>query len=241
MPGRAFSLHMIETIDLPANLPLGGVWQDKETGKLYFRLGEMLLAARVGNVSQGGAALYLVDSLPEEAAAQELPAGYAGAEARRILVCWPDADGVDELVLALDLGRDRYLCFVLEYEWSTEAHRMYSAAACGEIEGEIRHAARFPENVELPVDVVRRSRLKLRCIGGSVALFFSSVVSLLLLDAGIAEHLAVVAMLGVVASILWLRRPEVCPWCGERELRVHGVHDMCCDSCENSCPIQEKR
>ena len=234
-------MHMIETIDLPANLPLGGVWQDKETGKLYFRLGEMLLAARVGNVSQGGAALYLEDSLPEGAAAQELPAGYAGAEARRILVCWPDAEEVDALLLTLDLGWDRYLCFVLEHEWATEARRMYPAASCGEIEGEIRYAARFPENVELPPEVVRRSRLKLRCIGGSAALFFSSVVSLLLLDAGIAEPLAVVAMLGVIASILWLRRPEVCPWCGERELRVHGVHEMCCDSCENSCVLQEEK
>lgn len=139
---------MIETIDLPANLPLGGVWQDKETGKLYFRLGEMLLAARVGNVSQGGAALYLVDSLPEEAAAQELPAGYAGAEVRRILVCWPDKE--DDIVLNLDLGRDRYLSFVMEYEEATEARRMYPAASCGEVEGEIRHVAASPRMWRCP-------------------------------------------------------------------------------------------
>ena len=50
---------MIETIDLPANLPLGGVWQDTETQRLYFRLGELLLAARVGSIPQGKAALFV--------------------------------------------------------------------------------------------------------------------------------------------------------------------------------------
>ena len=231
-------MHMIETIDLPANLPLGGVWQDKETGKLYFRLGEMLLAARVGNVSQVGAALYLGDSLPEGAAAQELPAGYAGAEARRILVCWPDAEEVDALLLTLDLGRDRYLCFVLEHEWATEARRMYPAASCGEIEGEIRHAARFPENVELPAEVVRRARLCLRLFGlGAAMLLSSASCGVLFAVEWAVGCLIFLSMLLCGVGFFLMKRPAVCPWCGEKSLFLGDYSRMTCHSCNNDCAL----
>ncbi len=233
---------MIETIDLPANLPLGGVWQDKETGKLYFRLGEMLLAARVGNVSQGGAALYLVDSLPENAFAQELPAGYSGAEVRRLLVCWPDADDVDELVLALDLGRDRYLSFVMEYEEATEAHRMYPAASHGEIEGEIRHAARFPENVELPAEAATRARLCLRLFGfGAAMLLSSAVCGFLLNESWVVGGMLVLAFLLCGMGFVLMKRPAVCPWCGEKSLFLGDYNRMTCHSCNNDCELPRQK
>lgn len=232
---------MIQKIDLPANLPLGGVWQDVETRRLYFRMGGMLLAARVGNVSQGEVALYLVDSLPENAGPQELPAGYEGAEVRRLLVCWPNKDDVDELVLTLDLGRDCYLCFVLEYEWATEARCMYPAASCGEIEGEIRHAARFPENVELPEDVVKHARLCIRLFGFGAALLLSSAVCGFLL----AVEWAVAVLLGLAillsgAGFLLLKRPAVCPWCGENSLFMGDCSRMNCHSCGNDCSLSHK-
>lgn len=229
---------MIETIDLPANLPLGGVWQDKETGKLYFRLGEMLLAARVGNVSQKGAALYLGDSLPEGAAALDLPAGYDGAEVRSILVCCPAGDDEEELVLALDLGRDRYLSFVLEYGEATEAHRMYPAASHGEVEGEIRHAARFPERVELPAEVVKRSRLCLRLFGFCAAMLLSSAVcGFLLNESWVVRGMLVLAFLLCGVGFILMKRPAVCPWCGEKSLFLGDYNRMTCHSCNNDCAL----
>ncbi len=238
MPGRAFSLLMIETIDLPANLTLGGVWQDKETQKLYFRLGETLLTARVGNVSQGGVALHLVDSLPEDAAALDLPAGYDGAEVRRILVCCPAGDDEEELVLALDLGRDRYLSFVLEYEEATEAHRMYPAASHGEVEGEIRHAARFPERVELPAEVVKRSRLCLRLFGFCAAMLLSSAVcGFLLNESWVVRGMLVLAFLLCGVGFVLMKRPSVCPWCGEKSLFLGDYNRMTCHSCNNDCAL----
>ena len=238
MPGRAFSLLMIETIELPANLTLGGVWQDKETQKLYFRLGETLLAARVGNVSQGGVALHLVDSLPEDAAALDLPAGYDGAKVRRILVCCPAGDDEEELVLALDLGRDRYLSFVLEYEEATEAHRMYPAASHGEVEGEIRHAARFPERVELPAEVVKRSRLCLRLFGFCAAMLLSSAVcGFLLNESWVVRGMLVLAFLLCGVGFVLMKRPAVCPWCGEKSLFLGDYNRMTCHSCNNDCAL----
>ena len=238
MPGRAFSLLMIETIELPANLTLGGVWQDRETQKLYFRLGEKLMAARVGNVSQKGAALYLGDSLPEGAAALDLPAGYDGAEVRRILVCCPAGDDEEELVLALDLGRDRYLSFVLEYEEATEAHRMYPAASHGEVEGEIRHAARFPERVELPAEVVKRSRLCLRLFGFCAAMLLSSAVcGFLLNESWVVRGMLVLAFLLCGVGFVLMKRPAVCPWCGEKSLFLGDYNRMTCHSCNNDCAL----
>ncbi len=233
---------MIETIDLPANLPLGGVWQDTETQRLYFRLGEMLLAARVGNVSQRGAALYLVDSLPQEAAAQELPAGYAGAEVRRILVCWPDAEEVDALLLTLDLGWDRYLCFELEHEWAMEARRMYPAASCGEVEGEIRHVARFPENVALPAEVATRARLCLRLFGFGAAVLLSSAACGFLFEAEWAIGILLgLAILLCCVGFLLMKRPAVCPWCGEKSLFLGDYNRMTCHSCNNDCALPPKK
>lgn len=238
MPGRAFSLLMIETIDLPANLTLGGVWQDKETQKLYFRLGETLLAARVGSIPQGKAALYLEDSLPEDAAALDLPAGYDGAEVRRILVCCPAGDDEEELVLALDLGRDRYLSFVLEGECATEARRMHPAASCGEIEGEIRHAARFPERVELPAEVVKRSRLCLRLFGfGAAMLLSSAVCGFLLNESWVVRGMLVLTFLLCGAGFVLMKRPAVCPWCGEKSLFLGDYNRMTCHSCNNDCAL----
>ena len=238
MPGRAFSLAMIETIDLPANLPLGGVWQDAETQRLYFRLGELLLAARVGSIPQGKAALYLVDSLPENAEPQELPAGYDGAEVRRILVCCPAEDDEEELVLALDLGRDRYLSFVLEGECATEARRMHPAASCGEVEGEIRHAARFPERVELPAGVVKRSRLCLRLFGfGAAMLLSSAVCGFLLNESWVVRGMLVLAFLLCGMGFVLMKRPSVCPWCGEKSLFLGDYNRMTCHSCNNDCAL----
>ena len=229
---------MIETIDLPANLPLGGVWQDAETQRLYFRLGEILLAARVGSISQGRAALYLVDSLPDGVVQQELPAGYEGAEVRRLLVCLYGEDEEEELVLVLDLGRDRYLCFVLEGECATEARRMYPAASCGETEGEIRHAARFPENVALPAEVATRARLCLRLFGFGAALLLSSAVCGFLFSAewAIAALLVMAFLLYGVGFIL-MKRPAVCPWCGEKSLFLGDYSRMTCHSCNNDCAL----
>ena len=232
---------MIETIDLPANLPLGGVWQDAETQRLYFRLGEILLAARVGSISQGRAALYLVDSLPDGVVQQELPAGYEGAEVRRLLVCWPNKDDVDEFVLTLDLGRDRYLCFVLEYEWATESRCMYPAASCGEIEGEIRHAARFPENVELPAEVATRARLCLRLFGFGAAVLLSSAACGFLFEAEWAIGiLLVLAILLCGVGFILMKRPAVCPWCGEKTLFLGDSSRMTCYSCNNDCELPRK-
>lgn len=232
---------MIEPIDLPANLPLGGVWQDAETQRLYFRLGEILLAARVGSISQGRAALYLVDSLPDGVVQQELPAGYEGAEVRRLLVCWPNKDDVDEFVLTLDLGRDRYLCFVLEYEWATEARCMYPAASCGEIEGEIRHAARFPENVELPAEVATRARLCLRLFGFGAAVLLSSAACGFLFEAEWAIGiLLVLAILLCGVGFILMKRPAVCPWCGEKSLFLGDSSRMTCYSCNNDCELPRK-
>ena len=232
---------MIETIDLPANLPLGGVWQDAETQRLYFRLGEILLAARVGSISQGRAALYLVDSLPDGVVQQELPAGYEGAEVRRLLVCWPDKDDEDELALILDLGRDRYLSFVMEYEEATEAHRMYPAASHGEIEGEIRHAARFPENVALPAEVATRARLCLRLFGFGAAVLLSSAACGFLFEAewAIGIHLVLAILLYCVGFLL-MKRPAVCPWCGEKSLFLGAYSRMTCHSCNNDCELPRK-
>lgn len=229
---------MIETIDLPANLPLGGVWQDTETQRLYFRLGELLLAARVGNVSQRGAALYLVDSLPEDAAALDLPAGYDGAEVRRILVCCPAGDDEEELVLALDLGRDRYLSFVLEGVCATEARRMHPAASCGEVEGEIRHAARFPERVELPAEVVKHTRLCLRLFGfGAAMLLSSAVCGFLLNESWVVGGMLVLAFLLCGMGFVLMKRPAVCPWCGEKSLFLGDYNRMTCHSCNNDCEL----
>ena len=232
---------MIETIDLPANLPLGGVWQDAETQRLYFRLGEILLAARVGSISQGRAALYLVDSLPDGVVQQELPTGYEGAEVRRLLVCWPDKDDEDELALILDLGRDRYLCFVLEYEEVTEARRMYYAASHGEIEGEIRHAACFPEKVELSEDVLKRVGLCLRLFCFGAALLISSAVcaSLFAVEWAIAVLLVLSSLL-TGAGFLLMKRPAVCPWCGEKSLFLGEFNRMTCHSCNNDCSLPRK-
>ena len=241
MPGRAFSLLMIETIDLPANLPLGGVWQDKETQKLYFRLGNMLLAARVGNVSQGRVALYFMDTLPGNAVPQELPVGYEGAEVRRILVCLAGEDDEEELVLTLDLGRDRYLCFVLEGECATEACRMYPAASCGGIEGEIRHAARFPDKVELPAEVVKRSRLCLRLFGfGAAMLLSSAVCGFLLNESWVVGGMLVLAFLLCGVGFVLMKRPAVCPWCGEKSLFLGDYNRMTCHSCNNDCSLPSK-
>ena len=229
---------MIETIDLPANLPLGGVWQDAETQRLYFRLGEILLAARVGSISQGRAALYLVDSLPDGVVQQELPAGYEGAEVRRLLVCWPDKDDEDELALIIDLGRDRYLSFVMEYEEATEAHRMYPAASHGEIEGEIRHAARFPGKVELPAEVVKPVRLCLRLFGFGAAVLLSSAVCGFLFEAEWAIRiLLVLAILLCGVGFILMKRPAVCPWCGEKSLFLGDSSRMTCHSCNNDCAL----
>ena len=238
MPGRAFSLLMIETIDLPANLPLGGVWQDKETQKLYFRLGNMLLAARVGNVSQGRVALYFMDTLPGNAVPQELPVGYEGAEVRRILVCLAGEDDEEELVLTLDLGRDRYLCFVTEYAEATETHRMYPAASHGEIEGEIRCAARFPENVSLPAEVVKHARLCLRLLGFGAAVLLSSTACGFLFKAGwLIGGLLVPAILLCGVGFILMKRPAVCPWCGENSLFLGEYSRMTCHSCNNDCVL----
>lgn len=229
---------MIEPIDLPANLTLGGVWQDKETQRLYFRLGDMLLAARVGNVAQVGVALYLVDSLPENVAEQKLPAGYEGADVRRILVCCPAGDDEEELVLALDLGRDRYLSFVLEGECATEARRMHPAASCGEVEGEIRHAARFPERVELPAEVVKRSRLCLRLFGfGAAMLLSSAVCGFLLNESWVVRGMLVLTFLLCGVGFILMKRPAVCPWCGEKSLFLGDYNRMTCHSCNNDCAL----
>ncbi|MEE1264995.1 MAG: hypothetical protein UHH87_01770 [Akkermansia sp.] len=229
---------MIETIDLPANLPLGGVWQDAETQRLYFRLGEILLAARVGSISQGRAALYLVDFLPENAVPQELPTGYEGAEVRRLLVCLAGEDEEEELVLALDLGRDRYLCFVMEYEEATEARRMYPAASHGEIEGEIRHAARFPEKAELPEEVVKSARFCLRLFGfGAAMLLSSAVCGFLFKDSWVVGGMLALAFLLCGVAFVMMKRPAVCPWCGEKALFLGDYSRMTCHSCNNDCAL----
>ena len=231
---------MIDVIDLPENLPLSGVWQDKETRRLYFRLGELLLAARVGGISQGRGALYLVDSLPENASAQELPAGYEGAEVRRLLVCWSDKE--EDFVLTLDLGRDRYLCFVTEYAEATEAHRMYPAASHGEIEGEIRCAARFPENVVLPAEVVKHARLCLRLLGFGAAVLLSSAVCGFLFKAGwLIGGLLVLTILLCGVGFILMKRPAVCPWCGENSLFLGEYSRMTCHSCNNDCALPPKK
>lgn len=231
---------MIEVIELQENLPLGGVWQDAETLRLYFRLGERLLAARVGSISQGRGALYLVDSLPENASAQELPAGYEGAEVRRLLVCWSDKE--EDIVLTLDLGRDRYLCFVTEYAEATEAHRMYPAAAHGEIEGEIRCAARFPENVVLPAEVVKHVRLCLRLFGFGAAVLLSSAACGFLFKAGwLIGGLLVLAILLCGVGFILMKRPAVCPWCGEKSLFLGDYNQMTCHSCNNDCALPPKK
>lgn len=227
---------MIDVIELQENLPLGGVWQDAETLRLYFRLGERLLAARVGGISQGRGALYLVDSLPENASAQELPAGYEGAEVRRLLVCWSDKE--EDIVLTLDLGRDRYLCFVTEYAEATEAHRMYPAASHGEIEGEIRCAARFPENVSLPAEVVKHARLCLRLLGFGAAVLLSTAVCGFLFKAGwLIGGLLVLTILLCGVGFILMKRPAVCPWCGEKALRLGDYSRMTCHSCYNDCAL----
>ena len=229
---------MIEVIEISGNPLLGGVWQDMETQQLYFRLGEMLLAARVGNISQGRVALYLVESLPENTVQLELPAGCEGAEVRRLLVCLYGEDEEEELVLSLDLGRDRYLCFVLECEDATETRRMYPAASCGEIEGEIRHAARFPENVELPAEVVKRARLCLRLFGFGAAMLLSSAVCGFLFNAEWAiAALLVMAMLLYGVGFFLMKRPAVCPWCGEKALFLGDYSRMTCHSCNNDCVL----
>ena len=229
---------MIEVIEISGNPLLGGVWQDKETQLLYFRLGEMLLAARVGNISQGRVALYLVESLPEDAAALDLPAGYDGAEVRRILVCCPAGDDEEELVLALDLGRDRYLSFVLEGVCATEARRMHPAASCGEVEGEIRHAARFPERVELPAEVVKHTRLCLRLFGfGAAMLLSSAVCGFLLTESWVVGGMLVLAFLLCGMGFVLMKRPAVCPWCGEKSLFLGDYNRMTCHSCNNDCAL----
>ena len=232
---------MIEKIDIPENQSLRGVWQDAGTLQLYFRLGEMLLAARVGNVPQGGAALYLVDSLPEKAALQELPPGYEGAEVRRLLVCWPCNADADEFVLTLNLGHDRYLCFVLEYEEATEARRMFPAASHGEIEGEIRHAARFPEIAELPEDVVKHAKLCLRlfCLGAAFLLSSALCGILFAVEWAIAV-LLILSILVSGAGFLLMKRPSVCPWCGEKSLFLGDYSRMTCHSCNNDCSLPRK-
>ena len=232
---------MIEKIDIPENQPLRGVWQDAETLQLYFRLGEMLLAARLGNVSQGEVALYLADTLPENAALQELPSGYEGAEVRRLLVCWPRNDDVDEFVLTLNLGLDRYLCFVMEHEWATVARRMFPAASHGEIEGEIRHAARFPEIAELPEDVVKHAKLCLRlfCLG-TAFLLSSAVCGILFAEEWAIAVLFVLSILVSGAGFLLVKRPSVCPWCGEKSLFLGDYSRMTCHSCNNDCSLPRK-
>jgi hypothetical protein len=231
---------MIEVIELQENLPLGGVWQDAETLRLYFRLGERLLAARVGGISQGRGALYLVDSLPENASAQELPEGYEGAEVRRLLVCWSDKE--EDIVLTLDLGRDRYLCFVLEHEWCSEARRMYPAASCGGIEGEIRCAARFPDKVELPAEVVKHARLCLRLLGFGAAVLLSSTACGFLFKAGwLIGCLLVLAFLLCGVGFILMKRPAVCPWCGENSLFLGEYSRMTCHSCNNDCALPPKK
>lgn len=241
MPGRVFPLVMIEKIDIPENQSLRGVWQDAGTLRVYFRLGGMLLAARVGNVSQGEVALYLLDSLPENAAPQDLPMGYEGAEVRRLLVCWPNKDDVDEFVLTLDLGRDRYLCFALGYEWATEARCMYPAASCGEIEGEIRHAARFPENVELPEEAVKHASL-CRCLFGfgAVLLLSSGLCGFLFAEEWAVAVLLCLAILLSGVGFLLMKRPAVCPWCGEKSLFLGDYSRMTCHSCGNDCSLTHK-
>ena len=172
---------------------------------------------------------------------QELPAGYEGAEVRRLLVCWPDKDDEDELALILDLGRDRYLSFVMEYEEATEAHRMYPAASHGEVEGEIRHAARFPERVELPAEVVKRSRLCLRLFGfGAAMLLSSAVCGFLLNESWVVRGMLVLAFLLCGMGFVLMKRPAVCPWCGEKSLFLGDYNRMTCHSCNNDCTLPGK-
>jgi hypothetical protein len=181
-----------------------------------------------------------VDSLPENASAQELPAGYEGAEVRRLLVCWSDKE--EDIVLTLDLGRDRYLCFVTEYAEATEAQRMYPAASHGEIEGEIRCAARFPENVVLPAEVVKHARLCLRLLGFGAAVLLSSTACGFLFKAGwLIGCLLVLAFLLCGVGFILMKRPAVCPWCGENSLFLGDYSRMTCHSCNNDCALPPKK
>ena len=161
---------------------------------------------------------------------------------RRLLVCWPDKDDEDEFALILDLGRDRYLCFVLEYEKVTEARRMYYAASHGEIEGEIRHAARFPENVSLPAEVVKHARLCLRLFGFGAAVLLSSAACGFLFKAGwLIGGLLVLAILLCGVGFILMKRPAVCPWCGENSLFLGDYSRMTCHSCNNDCALPPKK
>ncbi len=223
---------MIEFAELPDSPALSGVWRNAETGSLYFVLNTQVFEARPGSTPQG-AALWMAPCLPESAVEQELPAGYAGAVVRRAVLCWLSEEN---FALALDLGRDRCLCFLLEGEGAA-AVRMQPVASCGEVECEIALMAKFPESVELPQEVVSRIRRCQYMLIASFALFIAGCICVKEVGTWCGIPLLVLGIVGFLAGGALLKRGEVCPWCGARELRFQGMKSMFCEHCQNVCSL----
>lgn len=115
---------------------------------------------------------------------------------------------------------------------------MHPAASCGEVEGEIRHAARFPERVELPAEVVKHTRLCLRLFGfGAAMLLSSAVCGFLLNESWVVGGMLVLAFLLCGMGFVLMKRPAVCPWCGEKSLFLGDYNRMTCHSCNNDCAL----
>ena len=115
---------------------------------------------------------------------------------------------------------------------------MYPAASHGEIEGEIRCAARFPENVSLPAEVVKRARLCLRLFGFVAALLLSSAACGVLFAVEWAVGcLIFLSFLLCGVGFILMKRPAVCPWCGEKALLLGDSSRMTCHSCYNDCAL----
>lgn len=234
---------MIESFELEAGALLGGVWKSDsaaragEGGACLFRLGAQLFLARLAGTPHGYA-LWALDTLPEDAAEVELPAGYAGAPVRRVVCSLvPDDDDVD-MALVLDAGMDRCLYFT-PVDSECAANRVVFAAGPGDVQETVRFGARFPENAELPLAVAGRVRLLFRLFGLSAAVLVScGVCGLVFGESWLVEVLLVLCfLLAGVAFFLQKKRAEICPWCGKKSLYVESYNEMYCNACHNRCRI----
>lgn len=202
-----------------------------EMSGYYFRMGGVFYSTRLCSTAKGPA-LRRLRELPSGAEPEILSEDLIGAEVRRVLLCWRKDD---EPELVLDMGRERFLRFY-PIEEEVQAAHLKTDAECGAVEVELKISAILPESVKLASSDRQRMRLGGRLLACSVALLLSAVVCGVVGLTSVLLPLLLGAFGFFGGAGALLRRRTVCPFCGQREWRVHSVTSSAvfyCDSCGN--------
>ena len=206
----------------------------------YLRIGGTLYSTRLAGTPDGPA-LWQLDELPALAEADAAAAALLGRDVRRVLLA-DCAEDDTQMALVLDLGQQNYLEF---YEVGDDlpAQLMHLSPDCGRVAREMTLSATLPLTVKVPEGQVRVLRMGVKVLFFGIALIVAGFISLL---AGVNETQGgAVTLCGFVLVGLGRylsARNIVCPWCGEKKMRLaYGSSYLSCNHCNNGIDLGDRR